>query len=261
MSDFSEQYFSRLRKDKDFANEVLLYKSHELLKSAFDLYLKEPDRMNEIINSIGYSIDKHLNTKNKLKVIHVILKEMGSLQVIGLRNLYFIGNNKITEFNKELYNTLQGIEDREEGKLQEREDILKEIHQRGETINDYTTRQGFQNTLTDKQIEILYNKLKGKYIDNNTNLNDFKAIFKNELLPPDIKKVKWIFLNQKKGPNQTSLREFLKATMQFKTKEPDQNIIDNCFTDSKGDKLILGKNKASVYTERWAKKFRAMIIH
>jgi hypothetical protein len=258
MSDFNEQYFSRLRKDKDFANEVLLYKSHELLKIAFDLYLKEPDRMNEIINSIGYSIDKHLNTKNKLKVIHVISKEMGSLQVIGLRNLYFIGNTKITEFNKKLYNTLQWIEDKEEGKIQERDDILKALQQKQKNIFTDTSLTGFQSTLADEKVELLYNQLLDKYIDKETKLDYFKAIFKNDSLPDGFKPVKWIFQNKKKQPHKTALREFLALAL---GKSPDQKTINICFTDRKGGKIQLAKPKKDLYTDYWAKKFRTMISH
>jgi len=257
MSNFTEQDFSRLIIDKDFATEILLYNSHELLRSAYNLYSKEPDRMNAIINMIGYAVETHLDTKDKLNVIHTLSKEMRSGVVLGLRNMYFLGSLKITEFNKVLNCVLAHIENKEEGRIQERADILKEIQPKKKNI----TRKGFQSTLTDEQIKFLYNKVKGEYIDDKTFLKDFKAIFKTEQLPKSFIKVKWIFLNPKKRAHQTSLREFLKAAMQFETKEPDQNIIDNCFTDSNGDKLILGKNKVSAYTERWAKRFKTMISH
>jgi hypothetical protein len=145
MSNFTEQDFSRLIIDKDFATEILLYNSHELLRSAYNLYSKEPDRMNAIINMIGYAVETHLDTKDKLNVIHTLSKEMRSGVVLGLRNMYFLGSLKITEFNKVLNCVLARIENKEEGRIQERADILKEIQPKKKNI----TRKGFQSTLTD----------------------------------------------------------------------------------------------------------------
>jgi hypothetical protein len=260
MNNFNEHDFIRLRKDKGFANEVLLYQSKGLLKSAFDLFVKKPEMKKDLINSICYSVDKHLSTKNKFKVIHAILNERGNLQIIGLRNLNSIGSSEIIDFFEELTNTFNWIEDKEEGKILEREDFLKELLQNKDIIKENNTLQGFLTKLSDTQIDNLYKKLiADKYIARDTILIDFKAIFKNELLPKNFKKIKWISMSRGKKPHQTSLREFLKATMVFIAKEPDQNAIDSCFTDSFGDKIVLGKNKSTPSTERWSKRFKSMV--
>jgi hypothetical protein len=57
-----------------------------------------------------------------------------------------------------------------------------------------TERIGFLSSLTDNQIESLFELLKGKYIDKNTNIGHFKAIFKNGKLPPDCS-IKWLKTN------------------------------------------------------------------
>lgn len=55
-----------------------------------------------------------------------------------------------------------------------------------------TDRIGFLSSLADSQIETLFELLKDKYIDSNTNPDHFKAIFKNERLPDSFDPVKWI---------------------------------------------------------------------
>lgn len=120
--------------------------------------------------------------------------------------------------------------------------------------------KSFNSNLNENQIKSLFEKLlKNKYIDESTNFDHFKEIFKNMQLPLGFKKVKWINENLRKKSNQTSLRAFLKATMIFETKEPDQLTIDSCFTDRHGEKIVLSKFKKSASTERWDKKFKAMI--
>lgn len=54
--------------------------------------------------------------------------------------------------------------------------------------------KGFQSNLSKEQVQTLFNLLKGKYIDINTNPDHFKAIFKNEQLPPDCF-IKWTKTN------------------------------------------------------------------
>jgi hypothetical protein len=262
MDNFSGQDFIRLRKDKVFANEVLLYQSRGLMKSAIDLLVKKPEMKKDLINSICYSVDKHLSTKDKFKVIHAILNERGNLQIIGLRNLNSISSSEIIDFFEELTNTFNWIEDKEEGKILEREDILKELLQNKDIMEENNTGKGFLSNLTDTQIDNLYKKLiTGKYIDKNTILKDFKAVFNNELLPKNFKKIKWILMSRVKKPHQTSLREFLRVTMLFMKKEPDQDTIDWCFSDIHGNNIVLGKNKTTASTEYWTKKFKLMVTH
>jgi len=54
-----------------------------------------------------------------------------------------------------------------------------------------TSKTGFQSSLTDEQITRLFELLRGRYIDINTNPSHFKAIFKIESLPPDCS-IKWL---------------------------------------------------------------------
>lgn len=259
MSIINEQDLVRLRKDKEFAKEALLNRSDELLKSSIELLAKKPEIKNEIINSIGYSIDTHLNTKDKLKVIHKLSKDVRSSSITGFRNIFALGTIKYNEFLAEFTSTLDWIEAKEEGKILEREDILKELLQKKDKIEENNTDRGFLSKLNENQIQGLYDKLiKFKYIDKDTLSEDFEAIFKNELLPKKFTKVKWICLWRGK-PNQTSLREFLKATMLLSSLEPSQVAIDACFTDSFRNKIVLGKNKTTASTNRWTKKFRSMV--
>lgn len=64
-------------------------------------------------------------------------------------------------------------------------DTKKEIErlkpEKDEAVKPVKT--GFQSSLTDEKIQTLFELLKGKYIDINTNPDYFKAIFKNEPLP------------------------------------------------------------------------------
>ena len=48
---------------------------------------------------------------------------------------------------------------------------------------------GFQSSLDNKQIKVLYDKMQNNYF--NTTLANFKAIFKNEILPSGIE-INWI---------------------------------------------------------------------
>jgi hypothetical protein len=245
---YNEQDFSRLIEEKDFANEVLLHKSHDLLRSAFDLYSKEPDKMNDVIYSIDISIDKHFNTKDKLKVIHILSQELKSFSIVGIRNLYKMGSVKVIEFINELSNTLIRMQDREEGKILEREDIYKNLHQK--KVNpDYCKQIGFKSAFTDEQLAKHHQELSGKYISKNTNLANYIAVFKGTSLPVKFVPIKWILLNDKKDPNKTALREFLTLAL---GKSPDQKTIDICFTDRNGEKIKLAKPKRHEYSKYFA---------
>lgn len=54
--------------------------------------------------------------------------------------------------------------------------------------------KGFQSSMTDEQIQILFDNLKGSYIDINTNPDHFKAIFRTGTLPRDCS-IKWLKTN------------------------------------------------------------------
>ncbi len=54
--------------------------------------------------------------------------------------------------------------------------------------------RGFKSDLESQQVEALFEQLKGSYIDKNTNLEHFKAIFKDEPLPNNCKII-WLSTN------------------------------------------------------------------
>lgn len=256
MSKYNEQDFSRLRKDKDFANEVLLFRTSELLIGAVELYLNDPTQKDNVVNSISYAVEKHLNSKNKFKVIHDIYKEIRKVTVI--KRLMPSNNNKIENFIRALDSTLQWIEDKEEGKIQEREEILMEMHQKAENIILYNTLTGFQTTLTDEEIRIHHDKLiKGGYIDKSTKLINYTAVFRDLFLPDEFIPVKWILLTPKKKPHKTALREFLTLAL---GKAPDQKTINICFTDRNGSIIKLAKPKRNEFSNYY-KDFEELFKH
>jgi hypothetical protein len=181
MNESDEQFFIRLRKDKTFANEVLIFKSRELLKRAINFYCKEIGKKDDIINSIGYSIDKHLSSKDKFKVIHTIYIDSYNLSVLGIKNLFSIGSNALKEFIGALNNLLTDIEIREESKIYERSEIANLLQKVPKKTKEPLT--GFQSKCTDEMIEHLFNSFSGDFIDSNTTLEQFRAIFKRSALP------------------------------------------------------------------------------
>lgn len=236
MIKFNEQDFSRLEKDKDFANEILLYYSDEMLRAAYNLYRKEPNKMNEIIGTIGYAVDKHLDTKEKFKVIHALSTEKSSGAVFGFRNLHSLGASKMLEFNSALDEMLNYIEIKEEGRLQERNEIL---HPKKKNIIAYDTLKGFQTSLTATELIVLYASLiKGRYIDKGTKLTNFIAVFSDSYLPKDFIPVKWILVNREQKPHKTALREFLTLALGV---SPNKKTVRTCFTDGIGNEILLLK--------------------
>lgn len=77
--------------------------------------------------------------------------------------------------------------------------VKDEITKTAELSNKQKSKQkasitGFQSSLTEEQIQSLFDQLKGKYIDINTNPDHFKTIFRPNTLPPDCS-VKWLKTN------------------------------------------------------------------
>jgi hypothetical protein len=52
--------------------------------------------------------------------------------------------------------------------------------------------RGFYSDIEQKEIETIYKKMKGVFINKSTMEKDFQSIFKNEILPSDFKKIHWI---------------------------------------------------------------------
>ncbi|MCF6318522.1 MAG: hypothetical protein L3J83_04450 [Proteobacteria bacterium] len=123
-----------------------------------------------------------------------------------------------------------------------------------------TFKTGFNSKLSVEKIELLWQTLiADNFIADDTALENFKAIFSMKELPKDFIEVRWVHLNKRKNPNQTSLREFLKVCMVFKTKQPDQQIIDNCIRDAKGKKIVLSGFKKDNYTLYYRHKFISIL--
>lgn len=93
-----------------------------------------------------------------------------------------------------------------------------------------TTLTGFQSSLTDKLIEKLYSQMNGNYFD--AAPANFKAIFKNEPLPPDFS-IKWndslILLAYFIGKNEKikDRKKWKKISQIFGTKENLQQSLNN----------------------------------
>lgn len=174
--DDNENFFLRLREDEAFANKTLLFEPHNLLKRAFDLLTAEPGRIDEIISSIGYSVDKHLSSKNKIKVAHHLSHESANFSVIGLRNLYLLKSETIISFKDKLNDLLQFIDYKEEGSIIEREKILQKITKT--PMNRKKPLSGFVSSWNNEMIGLLYKSLHGSYIDSNVTLEQFANIFK-----------------------------------------------------------------------------------
>lgn len=175
-TDDNEKFFLRLRKDKEFANETLLFEPHNLLKRAFDLLTADPGRIDEIISSIGYCVNKHLSSKNKIKVIHHLSHESANLSAIGLRNLYLLKSETINSFRDKLIDLLQFIDHKEEGKIIEREKILQMITKTPK--NRKEPLSGFVSSWNNEMIDLLYKSLLGSYIEPDVTREQFADIFK-----------------------------------------------------------------------------------
>lgn len=249
MIDFTEQDFKRLVTDKNFAIEVLCSRSYEMLRAAFYLYAEKQEKKGEIIDLITYAVDVHLDSVMKFIVIHDLSLAMGNLTVIGLKNLYILGAPKVMEFFDPLQKALSYIEIKEIGKQQGKEEIFAEILSKKDDGIQFNRFRGFHTTFTDEQLSIHYNGLKGKYINKNTTLNNYIAVFRESNLPANFKPVMWMLLNDKRQPNKTALREFLTLAL---GKSPYQNTISICFTDQKGEKILLAKPKNGEFSNHYS---------
>lgn len=134
--------------------------------------------------------------------------------------------------------------------------LIKLLNEADDSNNN---RMGLSSNLTKPQIEKLFIRLKPKYIDNSTLLVNFEEIFSGKQLSRMFNEIKWIDINPKKNPNQTSLRAFLKASMKIKSKNPNQKLIDNCFTDINNNRIVLAKYSKNKSTEHWREKFEKII--
>jgi len=132
----------------------------------------------------------------------------------------------------------------------------------GDISNDDESR-GFNSNLSDEQIETLFKKMKSKFIDEKTDINYFTAIFSTEELPSNFKKIKWVDTTTRKDrgkhSNKSSLGAFLNFTMVLKSINPDQTIVNNCFSDIHDKDLIIGNLKNDAYFKRKINKFKEMI--
>ncbi len=112
---------------------------------------------------------------------------------------------------------------------------------------NFEKKPTFKTELSVTQLEEIYQSLIIKeYIDKNTGFNLFKAVFSGKDYASN-EKIKWILLNRTITPHKTALRELLELVIIGK---PTQKIIDNWFSDVKGNPIKLSKpkkNEASNY--------------
>jgi len=117
-----------------------------------------------------------------------------------------------------------------------------------------TKAKGLYSTLTDDQIETLFELLKGKFFDINTNPDHFKAIFKNEPLPAGFIPIKRV----KKFTN-TLLAYFIYELFQKENQSDYWHIAVNCFENAKNLKQSL-KNAFDFNPERKPKGYEEIDI-
>jgi hypothetical protein len=112
-------------------------------------------------------------------------------------------------------------------------ELLKtEIESKKDTSTAKLT--GFTSSLSDPQIETLYSKMNGNYFE--ATPDNFKAIFKNEPLPPDCS-IQWIDTGiTRHEPNKQTLFEFL-----YLLKEYQYLNISNFDTKPKNDNNLYRK--------------------
>ncbi len=117
------------------------------------------------------------------------------------------------------------------------DDLIELLMQRYSPQKDEAAKgikTGFQSSLTDEQIQILFEKLKGKYIDKNTDESHFKAIFKPDPLPYD-----FIPIIKTKQFTDTLLAYFISELFQKENQSDYWSISLNCFDKAENLKQSL----------------------
>jgi hypothetical protein len=79
-----------------------------------------------------------------------------------------------------------------------------------EKMNFESEEKGVQSKLRHKQLQTLFWKIGGIYINGITDVEHFMAICEDDILPIGFEPIKWTFLTSKKEPHKTAFREFLK---------------------------------------------------
>jgi hypothetical protein len=104
----------------------------------------------------------------------------------------------------------------------------------------------FKTKLSETQLKKIFNHLKeNKCISENTDYKLFKAVFSGIDYTSN-EKIKWILLNRQNKPHKSALRDFLEFVI---TGKPTQKIINNWFSDAKGNPIELSKPKRGEYGE------------
>lgn len=95
-------------------------------------------------------------------------------------------------------------------------------------------KTGFQSSLKNEQIQPLFELLKGKYIDINTNPDHFKAVFKTDPLPSD-----YLPIKRTKQFSGTLLAYLVYKLFYDKNQSDYWHIAANCFDKAKNLKQSL----------------------
>lgn len=117
-----------------------------------------------------------------------------------------------------------------------RKQKLKYLNELENNSKKYISKcsKGFRSRLTDDQIRILFEQLRGKYIDINTNPEHFKAIFRPDPLPPG-----FISIKRTKIFTGTLLAYFISELFQKENQSDYWHISVNCFNEAKNLKQSL----------------------
>lgn len=188
-------------------------------------------------------LEKYVNTNNYM-AWGIDEETGGKVFTKNAINLHHVTNGKIrgTLDNENIIELLPGLME-----------MTKQLIPKNEAGKQVKT--GFKSSLTDGQIQSLYDSLlKGNYIDKNNNPDHFKASLKSDPLPYGFKPIKW-----QVGKN--ALRELLLFISGYKNKSdiinlPDdavKRIIPELFTDNLGKGIALNKPKKEEYSNHYMK--------
>ena len=139
--------------------------------------------------------------------------------------------------------------------------LIKLLNEADDSNNNHV---GFSSKLNKPQIKKLFKSLKPKFISKETEEAHFNAIFNEKPLPVGFKRIKWVDITNRKDrggkqSNKSSLGAFLNFTMVFKSINPNQTIVNSCFTDIYNKDLIVGNLKKDPFFRSKINKFKAMI--
>lgn len=249
----------------------------ELKENTFSFYEQEEKRSQEVRETI-----RHLDFMER-ENLELILKLKNEENLLAKQITNNYDNQKMVEKLElqrlTLENRLREIHDERnkreyEFRFKEKESrrylidcLFKETTKQLIQLKDYLIKNNifeinisFDSKLTDAQLEKLYVVLKGKFIDTDTDLNNFKNIFKaTEILSP----VKWILIAKNKSINKNALIDLFRLLAEYNfvsNIETSTNIKEGgclfeklklCFCDIHGKNLDFTLSNKSGYSKHY----------